>query len=196
MRTRPVRSKAQVSAGLALARRAAASSKMTRLQDAVASAAAKVAGDSEAVEWADTHESDATARRVQDRLAAQLKEFHSAQQRLDETSGLSMFTVDGQFSRAEAIATCELNSATLCSHAEMVQAFLQGHHSCSCGWTSTSLDEGGSYIIEYSAQPLLGKSCGGSPGDQSYGLLLCGEIEADSEEHGGGYAANCCSRGK
>eukprot|EP00939_MAST-03C_sp_MAST-3C-sp1_P002779 g2779.t1 len=184
-----VRSKARLSAGVAAAQRAAMTSKLATLRKRVASASAKVVGDEEAVQFIRSREDEGTVHRVSRHAKRDISDLKRAQKDLDSLTGLSFVAVEGTFDMSEAAAACEMRDATLCSHADMTQIFLQGHHSCSCGWTSTTLDSGSSFVVEYVSQPHM--SCDHDGGE--WGLVLCGEKNAVSSTSGG-YAANCCSR--
>jgi hypothetical protein len=188
-----------VNAGARMAMmRVGESIKSNEMQQRVYDARNEVSDAQNAVRVAsDRGESNTTVESLRNAARAQIDQLRNAQREMDEHMGLVVETIPGPFIKSEASAACELHGLELCSHAQMAQAFLQGHHGCDCGWTSTSLDRGNSFVVEYVAQIHLKERCSDDNGNNNWGLVLCGEkspdlLDNDNEHVLNGYAAHCC----
>jgi hypothetical protein len=144
-------------------------------------------------EATDRGETNTTIDSLRKVANAKIDLLRQVQRRMDEHVGLVVETIPGPFIKSEASAACELHDLELCTHAQMAQAFLQGHHGCECGWTSTSLDHGDTFVVEYVAQVHLKDQCHGD--ENSWGIILCGEKSSDLFDEGiEGFSAHCCGR--
>jgi len=177
-------------AGMAAMARAAMASAMAHGQDGVADARARLDAAGSALDSAQARADSEAVAAAQQLRADSLKDLSRAQLALDTQSGLRVTTVQGKFSMPEAAAQCELRRSELCTHTQLVQAYLQGHHSCRCGWTSTSLDGGSSYVAEYATQ-MAGSPC---PASKEWGIIMCGHFSPlDKDVTGHLMDAHCCT---
>jgi hypothetical protein len=188
-----VGTKLEVGARMAMMR-AGESVKSNQMQQQVYDARDSVRDAQDAIrEATERGETNMTIESLRNAATAQIEELKNAQSKMDEHMGLVVETIPGPFIKNEASAACELHDLELCTHAQMAQAFLQGHHGCECGWTSTSLDHGNTFVVEYVSQIHVKERCQ----EDSWGIVLCGEKSPDLIDEGiEGFAAHCCGTKK
>jgi len=83
---------------------------------------------------------------------------------------------------SDAVALCASRKAHVCSHNELKQSFLDGHSSCTCGWTSTGAS-GDKFLVES-----VMASSGGCGGASERGITICDEAARSKT-----FGVHCCA---
>ena len=141
---------------------------------------------------AEQAELERKASRAEEKASERLSDVEA---RVESATGLRVITVPGTFSFDAAAAECAVRDAKLCTHTQMVQAYVSGTTVCRCGWTQTPGASAGTILVESVGQRDAAVRCGGAVPDPEDGITLCAEARKGilSLSADGGFAAHCCA---
>jgi len=120
------------------------------------------------------------------------EELTATAAKMANVTGLKIETVVGNFSFDAAEAECAVRERTLCSHTQLVQAFLSGVSQCECGWTQTTGTKEEIFLVEVIGQKdEIAKCANGN--EFADGITLCAERPRGMLSLEDGFAAHCCA---